>query len=223
MIGGVAKTFYKGERLGSSPPCAICAGKGMGERRPLTLTHGLTVWLCAAHREESFLRRRRGRDLVATLLRVWGAAGCLDRPQHAALDAHLRRLAAPPPGRRPGSYAWPGLRREAERRFAAGEPPGPVIADLRARHGGEAARVPAARTMRRWFAEGRWLAPRPARVPTSARPARPAGAPEPGEREQSAPHARARPLLGHARGGGPVSGDDGSENRGADRRAKAPP
>ncbi len=76
----------------------------------------------------------------------------------AALAAH-RRTHGPRPERRrpPGSHSWPLLRLEAERRFAANEPPDAVIADLRARHGSGRATVPSVQTMRRWFREARWL------------------------------------------------------------------
>ena len=37
---GMAKSFYKGESLGSLPPCAICMGRGEGERAQLILPGG---------------------------------------------------------------------------------------------------------------------------------------------------------------------------------------
>ena len=60
----------------------------------------------------------------------------------------------------PGSYSWPELRREAERRYAAGEDPNDVIAELRDRSRGGPARPPSVRTMRRWFHDARWLVAR---------------------------------------------------------------
>ena len=50
------------------------------------------------------------------------------------------------------------LRREAERRFAAGEPPAQVISELRQTYRDGPAMVPSLRTMRRWFTQARWLA-----------------------------------------------------------------
>jgi hypothetical protein len=119
------------------------------------------VFLCPAHRDPAFVSARSGRDLVVSLMHVWAAADCLTQRRHAALDAQLRRVQAAPgrSPRRPGSYAWPSLRREAEARFGAGERPAAVFAELRERHGGGTALVPSLRTMQRWFAEGRWLAP----------------------------------------------------------------
>jgi hypothetical protein len=152
----MARTLYKGAPLGKLPPCLICAGPGEGPRERLHMTHGVTVWLCAAHRSPAFLARRAGRDLAASLGALWSGAGCLTARRRLALTAHLRRVCQRPDAR-PGSYAWPELRREAERRFRAGEPPAQVIEELRARHQGDSARVPSARTMRRWFHDGRWL------------------------------------------------------------------
>jgi hypothetical protein len=155
----VPRTYYKARGLGKLPPCAICAGPGSGPRAELHLTHGVRVWLCEAHRSEEFLRHRAGRDLVASLAAVWRAAGCLTARRRAALEGHLRSLGSAGGGADgrplPGSYAWPGLRAEAEGRFRAGEAPAAVIGDLRGRHRRDAARVPTERTMRRWMAEAR--------------------------------------------------------------------
>ena len=78
----------------------------------------------------------------------------MTRTRHRALDAHLARLSGPPARARPGSYAWPELRREAECRFAAGEPPARVIGDLRGAVAAGPARAPSRRAMMRWFREG---------------------------------------------------------------------
>jgi hypothetical protein len=168
----MARTLYKGPALGKLPPCIICAGPGEGPRERLELTRGVVVWLCQAHRAPAFLCRRAGRDLAASLGALWSGAGCLTTRRRKALEDHLRRVRQRPAASLPGSYAWPELRREAERRFAAGEPAERVIGELRERHRGAPACVPSLRTMRRWFSDGRWLARAPARA--TARPARPA-------------------------------------------------
>ena len=179
------KSFYKGERLGKRPPCAICGGRGTGDRELLYLTHGVTVWLCAGHRDLGFLTSRVGRDLAVSLGHVWDAARCMTKHRSAALVRHMQNVAAAPRARqRPGSYAWPELRREAEARFARGERPARVIADLRDRHAKDAARPPSPRAMRRWFGDGRWLAA-PADEPPGSDPPGPpgpgpAGSPRPG-------------------------------------------
>jgi hypothetical protein len=155
----MAQSFYKGPQLGGRPPCAICMGPGEGERRRLLLPGGVGVWLCAAHASPGFQRRRAGRDFHRSLWAVWEAADCLTARRAKALDDHLartRRLARPSPRPRPGSYSWPELRREAERRWAAGEGPRPVIDELRGRAASAPARPPSRPTMYRWWREGRW-------------------------------------------------------------------
>lgn len=155
----MTKSLYKGPSLGSKPPCLICMGPGDGERAQLHLPLGVSVWLCAAHRSDEFQRRRAGRDFVVTLSGAWQAAGVLTRRRQRALEIHQGRLtsgAVERPARRPGSYSWPGLRAEAERRWAAGDPARVVIDELRARHRRAAAMPPSRATMYRWFREGRW-------------------------------------------------------------------
>lgn len=60
---------------------------------------------------------------------------------------------------KPGSYSWPKLRQEAEQRFALGHHPRTVIRELRERYAHNDALPPSPRTMRRWFAEARWIGP----------------------------------------------------------------
>jgi hypothetical protein len=166
----VAKSLYKGERLGKRPPCLICMGPGEGERGLLHLPGGVSVWLCGAHRSAGFLTRRAGRDLCVSLMRAWEAAGCMTRARHRALDAHLARVAVAPARGRPGSYAWPRLRRQAERRFAAGEAPARVIGELLGGLPRGPATAPSRRTMLRWFREGRWSAATGRGRPRGGRP-----------------------------------------------------
>jgi hypothetical protein len=173
----MARSHYKARGLGKLPMCLICAGPGRGVRAEVTLTHGVRVWLCEAHRSPEFLRARAGRDFAASLLSCFRAAGCLSGRRSAAIDAHLRRVREGARARgRPGSYGWPRLRDEAEARFARGERPQQVIDALRARHAGGQATPPSVRTMRRWHAEGRWLAPPP---PPPSRPSPPTPPPPP--------------------------------------------
>lgn len=142
----------------TSAPCLLCSRRTGRQAWPHHLTHGIRIWLCDHHRSDGFLRRRRGKDFVEGLSRIWRSAGMLNTRQRAALRCHLQRIATAEVERnRPGSYSWPRLRAEAERRFAAGEAPNEVIRDLRTRHRTDAAVVPTVRTMRRWFTDGRWL------------------------------------------------------------------
>jgi hypothetical protein len=73
----MARSFYKGENLGSVPACAICVGKGRGRRQVLHLPCGVRVWLCEDHRSDAFLTSRAGRDLATSLMHVWRSADCL--------------------------------------------------------------------------------------------------------------------------------------------------
>jgi len=161
---------------GVAPPCVICGRGGHGRRTLHHLTHGVAVWLCTTHAAPAFMRRRGGATFTERLRASWAAAGATTARRSAALASHLRRVRSDTPARhRPGSYAWPAARREAERRFAVGEPPAHVIADVRHRCGRGAATAPSVRTMRRWFAEARWTAATPALVkprPPRSRPAR---------------------------------------------------
>jgi hypothetical protein len=146
------------------PVCAICVDRTRGRTLERELTHGVRIWLCEGHHSVAFMRSNTGRDFAVTLLRIWRAQGCLTRSRSRALEAHInavRALGRAALRTRPGSYAWPRLRREAEDAFARGERVLATIARLRARHAVDHATVPSVRTMRRWFAQGRWL-----RLPT---------------------------------------------------------
>ncbi len=150
-------TDRRGE--GASPPCAICGTAAPGPRMARFLTHGVCVWLCAAHGSEVFMCVQGGQEFAQRLGAQWTACGVLGTRRRAALSAHLMRLRSAIEGQgKPGSHSWPRLRGEAERRFAAGEPPATVIAELCHAHRDGPARPPSVRTMRRWFTQARWLA-----------------------------------------------------------------
>ncbi len=156
-------SLYKARGVpNKSPVCAICLDRTRGKTLERELTHGVRIWLCERHHSVEFLRRNAGRDFVVTLQRSWRSHGCLTRARNRALDAHLHAvrttgIAITRP--RPGSYAWPRLRREAEAAFARGERVLATIGRLRERHEHDHATVPSIRTMRRWFSQGRWLRP----------------------------------------------------------------
>ena len=163
MIGRVSEgttTIRVRRRWGTEQPvCALCAGPGSGSVAEHHLTHGVSVFLCSAHRSDAYQCRQGGRHFVDELAGMWSASGCLSPRHRRALAGHVGRIARANAAARslPGSYSWPVLRAEAERRFAAGEPPNRVIHELRAQHTGGDAIVPSVRTMRRWFFEARWL------------------------------------------------------------------
>jgi hypothetical protein len=120
------------------------------------------VWLCEAHAGREFQTRRGGRDFVTTLAAVWTANECLTTARSKALAAHLdRQRGAAPQRPRPGSYAWPDLRRDVERDYAHGTTPHQAHAAAHARYADCPARPPSKRTIQRWHAQRRWLAQPP--------------------------------------------------------------
>ena len=160
-----APTLYKARGVPTKQPvCAICIERTRGVTRRVDLGYGVRVALCEAHASHEFLTRRGGRDLVITLHRVWDASGCLTAARSKALDAHLAALRAPaaPDRPKPGSYSWPALRQEAERRFARGATLAATMRDLLRDLASGQARPPSRSTFGRWHAERRWLAAAPA-------------------------------------------------------------
>ncbi len=150
-------TLYKARNVPTKQPvCLICVERTRGKTVRVRYGYGVEVWLCEGHASLEFQRQRGGRDLVLTLTEIWRASGCLTISRHRAMDAHLKALTAASARPRPGSYAWPDLRRQAEGLFAAGVAPG-VVAHrvLTARF--QNADPPSLRTVLRWHAERRWL------------------------------------------------------------------
>ncbi len=166
-----APSLYKARGVPlKQPVCGICIDRTRGRTARVDLGYGVSIWLCAAHASPGFLCGRSGRDLVLTLMRTWQAHGCYTAARRKALDAHLARLRARPPRQRPGSYAWPELRRRVEAACAKGAG-AHAAAQLAARARYGIAAPPSARTLRRWRTERRWAeAPAPARGSPDAPP-----------------------------------------------------
>jgi hypothetical protein len=156
-------TLYKARNVPTKQPvCAICVDRTRGKTQRVRLTHRVSVWLCEAHASREFQSRRSGRDFVTTLAAVWKANDCLTIARDKALTAHLERLRGPEPQRpRPGSYAWPDLRRTLEARYAAGATPTDMTPAVHAQYATCPARPPSRRTIQRWHAQRRWLAQPP--------------------------------------------------------------
>jgi hypothetical protein len=143
-----------------SPICAICLDRTRGRTLVRELTHGVKLSLCQGHHSVEFMRRNAGRDFAVTLHRSWSAQGCLTRARSRALSTHLaavRAIGTCITRARPGSYAWPRLRQEAEHCFARGDNVLTTIARLREEHARDHANVPSIRSMQRWFSQCRWL------------------------------------------------------------------
>jgi hypothetical protein len=153
-------TLYKARRVPTKQPvCAICVERTRGRTQLVRMAYGVAIWLCAEHASREFQLQRGGRDFVLTLQRLWQAHGCLTANRSKALTAHLTALRERPPRPRPGSYAWPELRRALEARFARGHGPAAatgVIERIETAHTCRA-RPPSRRTVHRWHAERRWL------------------------------------------------------------------
>ncbi len=85
-------------------------GRGGGACGAPPSVRGQRLALCAAHRAPSFVTRRAGRDLEASLLHVWRSAGCLTASRSRALSLHRARLAAGCAGRKgPGLLLVAGI------------------------------------------------------------------------------------------------------------------
>ena len=122
-------TLYKARRVPTKQVvCAICVERTRGKTRAVELGYGVAVHLCQGHASHEFQTQRNGRDFVLTLERLWKAHGCLTVARSNALRRHLAMCSGAEARPRPGSYAWPALRREAEAAFAAGARIDAVIA-----------------------------------------------------------------------------------------------
>jgi hypothetical protein len=151
-------TLYKARNVPvKRPVCAICVDRTRGRTEEMRLGYRVTVWLCPGHAAQAFQTKRGGRDFVRTLMGVWQANGCMTIARHRALDAHLNQLRGQAPRNRPGSYAWPELRRRLEARYAGGA--APVDPSQLGGHPCMSctAHAPSRRTLQRWHAERRWL------------------------------------------------------------------
>jgi hypothetical protein len=167
-------TLYKARNIPTKQPvCAICVERTRGSTQRVRYGYGVEVWLCAGHASPEFQRQRAGRDLVLTLTEIWRSAGSLTAARHRAMDAHLEALKGTRGRPRPGSYAWPEVRRRAEDLFAAGHAPEDVARRILAARF-ENADPPSTRTIARWYAERRWVtragAARPAHSPAIGLP-----------------------------------------------------
>jgi hypothetical protein len=80
------------------------------------------------------------------------------RARSKALNAHLGgQRGAKPQRPRPGSCAWPDLRRDLERASADGTTPQHACAHVNEEHGAGPTRPPSRRTIQRRHARRRWL------------------------------------------------------------------
>jgi len=166
---------YKGHGKGpmKAVRCAACFPRSVAGQM-IPMRYGVTIALCEDHRDPAFVRSRGGRDFLAALTTTFESLGFRGARYGKALRAFVGDVLAmgtPTPRHRPGSYAWPEQRRDAEA----------VWADGGSYHDGEAVvhayfaepvpgmRAPSGHTIRRWWRDRRWLTPRPS--PPRRRPA----------------------------------------------------
>jgi hypothetical protein len=160
-VSSYLPTLYKARDFPTKQvACCICVERTRGRTQKLVLGYGVEIWLCKAHASVEFQRQRNGRDFELTLMRLWQAHGCWTLARRNALKAFTAaREAAKKPRQRPGSYAWPDLRRRVEQAFADGAAPDHISSEVKRRYQGCPARPPSRRTIRRWHAERRWIGP----------------------------------------------------------------
>jgi hypothetical protein len=163
---GPARIYKNRHHQGSKKAhrCLACFPHSRAGQR-IPLAHGVSLVLCAAHRDPRFIASRNGRDFLSAVGELFAALGLTARRYGEALRRFVKQIAEPdkPIRARPGSYAWAARRRDAETVWSRGgsfhqglhaalaDPPDP-----RAR-----AAIPTSRTIRRWWQERRWLQPPP--------------------------------------------------------------
>ena len=158
MASDYLPTLYKARKVPTKQPvCMICVERTRGKTQLVRLGYGVSVSLCAGHASAQFQRQRNGRDFARTLLGVWQACGCLTVARHKAVHAHLASLTDRPARPRPGSYAWPELRRTLEQGYAAGARPADVAEAVHTRYATCPPPPPSPRTLQRWHHQRRWL------------------------------------------------------------------
>ena len=161
-MSGYLPTLYKARGLPTKQPvCAICVERTRETTQRVALGYDMGVWLCPGHASPDFQTRRSGRDFVRTLSGVWRANGCLTAARSRALHAHLAGLTARPRRARPGSHAWPELRRQVEAAHAEGQRPHDLADSIHATSASCPAHPPSRRTLERWATQRRWLTARP--------------------------------------------------------------
>lgn len=166
MAAPTAPTYYKNHAVPRGRGCLVCQTRTRGRVVDLHLGHGIYVRVCDAHASTAFIESRSGRDFLCTIGAALTAAGAMTRRASRALDrfveVHGRRTAPPPGARtRPGSYAWPALRRRLEEllrtRMLSGAQMRRLVEDwTRSERRRGLVELPSLRTLRRWRAERRW-------------------------------------------------------------------
>jgi len=141
----------------------------------LPLTLGCSLVLCAEHRQPAFIASDSGRRFLSAVSALSASLGLSSARFGAALRAFVERCANSHrhAGRRhrPGSYAWPERRQDAERVWSGGGSSQQGLAAALARPPDRRGRMPTQRSVRRWWQDRRWLGPPPRPPAAAAAPA----------------------------------------------------
>jgi hypothetical protein len=145
-----------------APKCVACFPDSCAGQR-VTLPYGVSLVLCAEHRNPRFIASDSGRGFLAALADVYDGLGLTARRYSAALRrfCELCATAGPGPRHRPGSYHHAARRQAAEQVWAGG---GTFRAGLAAALANPppatcAFRPPSLQTLRRWWRQRRWERP----------------------------------------------------------------
>jgi hypothetical protein len=164
----------RGAGKGHQLSCLACFPRNcVGQKVPLTL--GCSLVLCAEHRDPAFIASDSGRRFLSAVSVLYASLGLTSARFGAALRAFVERCANPrrhaARRHRPGSYAWPERRQDAERVWSRGGSYQQGLAAALARPPDGRGRMPTQRSVRRWWQDRRWLGPPPP-APTAAPAAR---------------------------------------------------
>ena len=157
--------IYKNRPQGATKghrSCLACfPANEVGQKVPLTL--GCSLVLCARHRDPAFIASDSGRRFLSAIGSLYESLGLSSGRFGAALRTFVDRCANPHrhrgQRRRPGSYAWPERRQDAERVWSAGGSFEQGLAAALAAPPDLRVRTPSTRTVRRWWHDRRWLGP----------------------------------------------------------------
>ena len=153
-----------------APKCVACFPHSRaGQRVPLA--YGVSLVLCSQHRDPRFIAARSGRDFLAAIGELYNALGLTAARYGDALRRFVQECTNPqrPQRHRPGSYAHPKRRQDAERTWAAGGTFEQGLAAALANPPPDlyGVRLPDPRTVRDWWRQRRWLGPPLARRPVT--------------------------------------------------------
>jgi hypothetical protein len=165
---GPARIYKNRQHQGpkKAPKCVACfPASRAGQVVPLP--HGVSLVLCAEHRDPRFVASRSGRDFLAAIGELYTGLGLSAQRYGDALRRFVRQCTTPdkPQRHRPGSYAHAERRQDAERVWAAGGSfeQGLAVALANPPPAGYRFRLPDPRTVRAWWQQRRWLGPPVAR------------------------------------------------------------